>query len=71
MADKDIGERDVLKLCLPNASDLICLFHTHFEVSNERLHVKRWGLQLERELCAWNVFRKWLIHYQMMYIQYS
>ena len=28
MADKDIGERDVLKLCLPNTSVLICLFHT-------------------------------------------
>ena len=28
MADDDIGKRDVLKLCLPNASVLICLFHT-------------------------------------------
>ena len=28
MADKDIKERDVLKTCLPNASVLICLFHT-------------------------------------------
>ena len=28
MADKDIGERDVLKQCLPNSSILICLFHT-------------------------------------------
>ena len=28
MADKDIGERDVLKLCLPNTSVLICHFHT-------------------------------------------
>ena len=28
MADKDIGERDVLKRCFPNASVLICLFHT-------------------------------------------
>ena len=28
MADKDIGERDVLKQSLPNASVLICLFHT-------------------------------------------
>ena len=28
MADKDIGERNVLKQSLPNASVLICLFHT-------------------------------------------
>ena len=28
MANKDIGERDVLKQPLPNASVLICLFHT-------------------------------------------
>ena len=28
MADKDIKERDVLKSCLPNATVLICLFHT-------------------------------------------
>ena len=28
MADKDIGECDVLKQSLPNASVLICLFHT-------------------------------------------
>ena len=28
MADKDIGERDVIKRCVPNAAVLICLFHT-------------------------------------------
>ncbi len=28
MGDKDMGERDVLKQCIPNASVLICLFHT-------------------------------------------
>ncbi len=28
MADKDIGEREVIKQCLPNASVVICLFHT-------------------------------------------
>ena len=28
MADKDIGEHDVLKQSLPNASVQICLFHT-------------------------------------------
>ena len=28
MADKDIGERDVIKSCIPQASVLICLFHT-------------------------------------------
>ena len=30
MADKDIGERDVRKLCLPNTSVLICLLHTPY-----------------------------------------
>lgn len=28
MADKDIGEREVLKQCFPNTTVLICLFHT-------------------------------------------
>ena len=28
MADKDIQEHDIIKLCLPNSSVLICLFHT-------------------------------------------
>ena len=41
MADKDIGERDVTKLCLPSASVVICLFHTlrsfKREVSCEKL----------------------------------
>lgn len=27
MADKDIGEREILKACLPQAAVLICLFH--------------------------------------------
>ena len=42
---------DVLKLCLPNTS--ILFFFTHFEVSSKRLDVKRWGLQLGRELVAY------------------
>ena len=28
MADKDINEREIIKEVLPNASVLICLFHT-------------------------------------------
>ena len=43
MADKDIGEREVLKQCIPNASVLICLFHTlrtfRREVSCEKMGI--------------------------------
>lgn len=43
MADKDIGERDVVKAALPSALVLICLFHTlrtcRREVSCEKLGI--------------------------------
>ena len=43
MADKDIQERDVIKQCLPNASIVICLFHTlrtfRREVTCEKLGI--------------------------------
>ena len=43
MADKDIGERDVIKEQLPNAAVLICLFHTlrslRREISCEKMGI--------------------------------
>ena len=43
MADKNIGEREVSKQCIPNASVLICLFHTlrtfRREVSCEKMGI--------------------------------
>ena len=43
MADKDIGERDVIKEALPKASVLICLFHAlrifRREISSDKLGI--------------------------------
>ena len=43
-ADKDIGKRDVLKQCLPNACVLICLFHIlqlfRIDITCEKLGLK-------------------------------
>lgn len=40
MADKDINERDIIKAALPNASVLICLFHTfRRELTCERMGI--------------------------------
>ena len=43
MADKDIGERDVLKHCILNGSILICLFHSlrsfHREITCEKMDI--------------------------------
>ncbi len=47
MADKKIGERDVIKQCLPSASLLICLFHTLRSFRRE-VSCERWGLHLAK-----------------------
>ena len=43
MADKDMGERDVLKQCFPSSTVLICLFHTlrsfRREISCEKMGI--------------------------------
>ena len=43
MADKDMGERDVLKQCFPSSTVLICLFHTlrsfRREISCEKMRI--------------------------------
>ena len=58
MADKDIKEQDIVKQCLPNASVLICLFHTlcsfQREVSQEKM-----GFTSGQRTLALNSFRKW------------
>ena len=59
MADKDIGERDVLKRCFPNASVLICLFHTlrtiRREVTCDKMGISSWQrnvcLELLQKIC--------------------
>ena len=51
MADKEIGEREVLKLCLPNASVLICQFHTLQSFKRE-ITCEKMGITTgERTLC--------------------
>ena len=51
MADKDIGERDVLKQSLPNASLLICLFHTLRSFRRE-ITCKKMGITAgQRTMC--------------------
>ena len=59
MADTDIEEREVLKQCIPNASVLICLFHTlqtfRREVSCEKMRIsssqRNTCLQFLQKLC--------------------
>ena len=48
MADKDIGERDVLKQCLPNACVLICLFHIPRSFRREIICEKLWLSSVQR-----------------------
>ena len=51
MADKDINERDVLKSCLPNATVLICLFHTLRSLRREVTCDKMGVSSGQRTLC--------------------
>jgi zinc finger SWIM domain-containing protein 3 len=51
MADKDMGERSVFKSCFPNATMLICLFHT-LRTFRRELACNKIGItQQQRELC--------------------
>ena len=56
MADKDISERDVLKRCFPNASVLICLFHTlrsfRREVTCDKMGILELEATSEDLLCS-------------------
>ena len=51
MADKDIGERDVIKQHLPNAAVLICLFHTLRSLQREIMCEKMGISSGQRCLC--------------------
>ncbi len=51
MADKDIGERDVIKEQLPNAVVLICLFHALRSLRRE-ITCEKMGISSgQRSLC--------------------
>ena len=51
MADKDMGERNVFKRCFPNATMLVCLFHT-LRTFRRELACNKIGItQQQRELC--------------------
>ncbi len=52
MADKDINEREVMKKLLPNASVLICLFHTLRTFRRELTCEHIWVLHLGKDLCV-------------------
>ena len=58
MADKDIGERDMLRQCIPNASVLICLFHTLRSFRREITCEKNGHFIRAKELCAWNFSKR-------------
>ena len=58
MADKDIGERDVLKQSLPDASVLICLFHTLRSFRREITCEKMGITSGQRTLCL-DLVQKW------------
>ena len=54
MADKDLGERNVLKKCLSSAKVLICLFHTlrsfRLEISCDKLEISSGTRIVSQEL---------------------
>ena len=58
MADKDIGERDVLKQCLPNACVLIRLFHTPRSFRRE-ITCEKLGLSSGQRFSSLEFLRKW------------
>lgn len=51
MADKDIGERDIIKRCLPDASVVICLFHVLRSFRREITCEKMGITSGQRSLC--------------------
>jgi len=75
MADKDIGERDVIKKCLPNARVLICLFHSlrtfRREVSCDKLGITSGARVLSLELMQKMVYAKSEAEYDSLYDQFQ
>ena len=75
MADKDIKERDVLKACLPNASVLICLFHTlrslHREVTCDKMGISSGQRTLCLELLQKMAYAPSKSEYDQIYSQFQ
>ena len=73
MADKDIGEQDVIKKCLPCAKVLICLFHSlctfHQEVSCDKLGITSGARVLFLVLMQKVVYAKSEAEYDSLYAQ--
>ena len=73
MADKDIQERDVIKQCLPNASVLICLFHTlrsfRREISCEKLGISSGQRMLSLEIVQKLAYASSEAEYDTLYAQ--
>ena len=65
MVDKDIKECDIFKSCLPNASVLICLFHTLRSLRREVTCDKMGISSGQRTLCL-ELLKKWLMLHQKM-----
>ena len=66
MADKDIGEREVLKQCIPNVSVLICLFHTLRTFRREISCKKKWEFHLAKGVHAYSFFRNFAMRIQKL-----
>ena len=75
MADKDIGERDVIKKCLPNVSVLICLFHAmrtfRREVTCDKLGISSGQRNLCLELIQKIAYASSTDEYDNLYSQFQ
>ena len=75
MADKDIGERDVVKEHLPNAAVLICLFHAlrslRREITCEKMGISSGQRSLCLEMVQKMAYATTEAHYQELYANYQ
>lgn len=67
MADKDIGERDIIKICIPSAAVLICLFHTLRSLRREITCEKMGITSGQRTFCLELVQRMAYAHSEQEY----
>lgn len=75
MSDKDIGEREVIKKCLPDVSLLICLFHTlrsfRREVTCEKMGITSGERTLCLELIQKMAYAKSHNEYERLHTQFQ
>ncbi len=75
MADKDIGERDVVKEQLPNASVLICLFHAlrslRREITCEKMGISSGQRSLCLEMVQKMAYATTEAHYRELYANFQ